>query len=196
MAGQTFDFEGVTAWTDFKARLALKESKLQEISIIAGKYNLSFTENTDLYRISLTEVADINDYVANFQPSVNQKTENPVTVENTVNVDSDAAGDFFSDYLDHGTVISAATSDHDYVVPVGDLLKGRQLVLTGSGQWKADIFIDATQIATLIGTRARPSLVFDFNFEANAGETIKITFTNLDSESQCFYSTIVAGVIN
>jgi len=81
---QIKDFEGVTAWADFKARLLLKQSKIQELSLLGGEYTLFFTENTDLYRVSITKTsADGIDYETNFQPTANEKTEVDVNVVST-----------------------------------------------------------------------------------------------------------------
>lgn len=195
--GQIKDFEGVNAWTDFKARLALKDSKIQELSLIGGEYTLFFTENTDLYRVSITQAsADGTDYETNFQPTANQRTELPVNVENTVNVSSDDPGDDFYDYLDHGVVLAGLSNTQTYSVPVGDTLKIRKLILTGSGHWKAEISIDTNVVATYIGTRANPTLSVEIPISVLAGEDLNIKMTNRDPEDQCFYTSIIGGVIN
>ncbi len=192
--GQLRDIE---TWTEFKALLQLKQAKIQEFSLLGGEYTTFFTENTDTYRVSFTQAsADGTDYETNFQPTANERTENPVTVENTVNVASANAGDDFRDYLDHGTVLAGLTSVHTIVVPAATTYRIRQLILTGTGQWKAEIAIDGSPIGTVSGSMGSPCRTFEFPIDVEAAETFTITFTNLEpSRSQCFYSTFVAGSI-
>ena len=189
------DFTGPTAWTDFKARLALKSSKIQEFSFIGGEYTLTFTENTDLYRVGISSPADILDYTTNFQATANEKTELDVNVQNTVNVSSDDPGDDFYNYLDHGTILAGLNNTHTYTVPVGDTLKIRKLILSGSGHWKAEISIDSNVVATYIGTRANPTLSVEIPISVLTGENLNIKMFNRDPEDQCFYTSIIGGVI-
>lgn len=196
--GQIKDFNGATGWTDFKARLNLKQSKIQELSLIGGEYTLFFTENTDLYRVSIVQAsADGIDYETNYQPTANQRTELPVNVENTVNVATDATGTPASDYLDHGTITAGNNNTHTIIVPASTTYKIRQIIITGTGAWKANIIVDSNIIATYTGNTNAPSKSVSLPIDLLAGEVFKITVFNLEpSRSQCFYTTLIVGVIN
>lgn len=199
--GQTKDFLGVTAWTDFKARLTLKESKMQELSLIGGEYTLFFVENTDLYRVSITKTsADGIDYETNFQPTANEKTVTDVNVDNTVNVAITDPGTDFVDYKAHIAISPATTSTHIYSVGTGDTFQIRRIILSGSAKLKATIEIGPTGSETTLGvyynSTSFPTIEATLTWGALQNQDIKITVENRDNASQDIHTSIIGGIVN
>jgi len=75
-------------WTDFKLRLSLKNSKIQEEIFKNNYYQVFFIENETEYHVELLNgSADGIDYVNNYRPAANAKTIIPVEGTFTANID-------------------------------------------------------------------------------------------------------------
>lgn len=185
---QVIDFEGPTAWADFKARLALKQSKIQELSLIGGEYTVFFTENTDLYRVSITQTsADGIDYETNYQPTANQKTDLDVNVQNTVAVGSSSAANYYN-----SKSVAATTTDTLLIQTPTTEKRIKSILVGGDADGVFTLKINTTTRLTVRNNITRPQVELNLHgLIVNASEVLEIEVYNCRNQSRTFEATVI-----
>lgn len=127
-------------------------------------------------------------------------TLNPMPVVLSDEEIGTAVHDFQIDASPTG-IAAAGTGTITYTVPAASILSLKRIVMSGSGRFKAEVFLGVASGTprkyVLFNSTAQPNLPFDVpkNFRLNATEVVKVTFTNLDKQPFNVFLT-VEGTIN
>lgn len=113
-----------------------------------------------------------------------------------VTVIAGTAGDEVLDFKQAVSVASGASDDHTYTPSSGTTLTLQQITASASGKIKVEIFMGVTASevlkVVLFNSTANPNVVYQFGSPQALEDTdsVVVTITNLDNQSQDVYSTI------
>jgi hypothetical protein len=118
-----------------------------------------------------------------------------------VNVTNGATGAEVLDYHEYADIAKNASSSYSYSPASGQILSLQKIHLSASGRFKAVIEIGTTGSevtkVVLFNSTANPNAGYDFSLPQSVtdAESVKITVTNIDRETQSIYVSI-EGVEN
>lgn len=115
---------------------------------------------------------------------------------------SESEGTEVEDYNTSASVTSSATTNHDYTSG-GDFV-GKQLVVSASSRWKAELQIETgvgagtyDTVAVIFGTEANPTVALDLKSITKqiSGAIVRVAITNRDNQAQDVYSTLYGVLV-
>lgn len=114
---------------------------------------------------------------------------NPLPVE----LVSDAQGDEVCNYTTSAAVAKDASVNHDYTVTAAKTLLGGQAWVSGSGKLKVELLVNGVTKFVGFNSTANPNIEIPLlkMCKAAATQVVRMTITNLDSQAQDLYSTLL-----
>lgn len=133
--------------------------------------------------------------------SLHDENGDAYTLSNPLPVSvSESEGDEVEDYNTSAAVASSATVNHDYTVTAATTFVGKQLLVSASSRWKAELQLETapaagtyTTVAVLFGTESNPTVSYDLRSITKqvAGAIVRVVITNRDNQAQDVYSTLM-----
>ena len=85
------------------------------------------------------------------------------------------------------------TVNHDYTVTAAKVFSGEQVIASGSGKIKVEVFVNAVSKIVAFNSTANPTVIIPLLrlVKATSGQVVRIAVTNKDNQQQDLYSTLM-----